>query len=225
MIGDIDQRLVTWIRTVLDSVDVSLALPGPGGAAKQVSLYLMELAPQPAARSNRRPPLQMMLRYLVLPQADDPIEAHRMLGELIVSALESSDFEVEQDALSPTTWLSLGLAPRPAFVLRVPFRWERPEKLAPRVTQPLIIKQTSFASIHGQIVGPNAIPIADARVELPALERATTTDYLGRFQFSSVPAEPSEKQLRVRAKGKEFTVTTSQADVGEPLVIHLELEG
>jgi hypothetical protein len=66
----------------------------------------------------------------------------------------------------------------------------------------------------------------NARVELPALELFTTTDSKGRFHFSSVPAMPGARLLRVRAKGQEFSINTEQAGSEEdPLVIHLQLEG
>jgi hypothetical protein len=64
----------------------------------------------------------------------------------------------------------------------------------------------------------------DARVELPALDLSTSTDAKGRFRFSSIPAGP--RQLRIRAKGREFSINTEQAESeARPLVIHLQLEG
>jgi hypothetical protein len=226
MIDQIDRRLAAWIGGILDQVDVSLAPPEAAETARGVGLYLMELVQSPPARGTRRPPLMMTLRYLVTTQAAKPEDAHQMLGALVVAALENPEFEVEQEPLPLALWTSLGIAPRPSFVLRVPFIQERPEKLAPLVRKPIVIKHLALRSLEGQILGPEDIPLMNARVELPALELFTTTDSKGRFHFSSVPAMPGARVLRVRAKGQEFSINTEQAGSEEdPLVIHLQLEG
>ncbi|HEY2971381.1 MAG TPA: Pvc16 family protein [Pyrinomonadaceae bacterium] len=226
MIDQIDRRLTAWIGGILDQVDVSLAPPEAAETARGVGLYLMELVQSPPARGTRRPPLMMTLRYLITTQAAKPEDAHQMLGALVVAALENPEFEVEQEPLPLALWTSLGIAPRPSFVLRVPFIQERPEKLAPLVRKPIVIKHLALRSLEGQILGPEDIPLMNARVELPALELFTTTDSKGRFHFSSVPAMPGARLLRVRAKGQEFSINTEQAGSEEdPLVIHLQLEG
>jgi hypothetical protein len=226
MIDQIDRRLTAWIGGILDQVDVSLAPPEAAETARGVGLYLMELVQSPPARGTRRPPLMMTLRYLVTTKAAKPEDAHQMLGDLVVAALENSEFEVEQEPLPLALWTSLGIAPRPSFVLRVPFIHERPEKLAPLVRKPIVIKHLALRSLEGQILGPEDIPLMNARVELPALELFTTTDSKGRFHFSSVPAMPGARLLRVRAKGQEFSINTEQAgSEDDPLVIHLQLEG
>lgn len=227
MIDDTDRRLAAWISGILDQVNVTLAPPSATESARSVGLYLMELVQSPTpARDTHRPPLMMTLRYLVTTQAAKPEDAHQMLGKLAIAALENPEFEVEQESLPPALWTALGIAPRPAFVLRVPFRHERTEKRAPIVRKPIVIKQLPLRSFAGQIVGPENIPLMNARVELPAFELYTNTDSKGRFHFSSVPAAPGPRLLRVRAKGQEFSINTEQADSDkEPLVIHLQLEG
>lgn len=226
MIDQIDRRLAAWIGGILDQVNVSLAPPGTAETARGVDLYLMELIQSPPARVTRRPPLMMTLRYLVTTQASKPEDAHQMLAALVVAALENPEFEVEQEPLPLSLWTALGIAPRPSFVLRVPFRHERPEKLAPTVRKPIVIKQLPLHSFEGQILGPENIPLMNARVELPALDLITNTDSKGRFHFSAVPATRGTRLLRVRAKGQEFSINTEQAGSDqEPLVIHLQLEG
>ena len=147
-----------------------------------------------------------------------------MLGDLVVAALQTPEFEVEHEPLPLSLWTALGIAPRPAFVLRVPFKHERPEKLAPPVRHAMVIKPLPMGSLEGQVVGPEDIPLVNARVELPSLELSTTTDSKGRFRFSSVPSAPGTRLLRVRAKGQEFSINVDPAGT-EPLVIHLQLEG
>jgi Pvc16 N-terminal domain len=226
MFDEDDRRLATWIGGILDQVDVSLAPPGDAEGAKGVGLYLLEVVQSPPARGTRRPPLMMTLRYLVTTQAPKTEEAHEMLGRLLVAALQNPEFEVEQETLPLSLWTALGVRPRPSFVLRVPFKYDLPEKLAPRVRKPIIIKQMPLHSFQGRILGPENIPLMNARVELPAYEMSTDTDSKGRFHFSAVPATPGKRLLRVWAKGQEFSINTEQAGSDEdPLVIHLQLEG
>ncbi len=226
MIDETDRQLSGWIGTILDKVNVSLAPPGPPESAKGVSLYLMELVQAQGARGTRRPPLLMTLRYLVTTQAPKTEDAHQMLSALVLAALENPEFEVEQEPLPLSLWTTLGTTPRPAFVLRVPFRQERPEKRAPLVKKSLVVKQMPMRAFGGQIVGPQNTPIMNARVDLPSLALTTTTDSKGRFYFSSVPAVSGTRLLIIRAKGQEFSINTQQtASDKEPLVIQLQLEG
>lgn len=225
MIDKTDRRLTTWVSDLLSGVPVSLDPPKAGGG-KTVSLYLIELVHATPDRGTRRPPFLMKLRYLVTPFAEDALEAHRMLGTLVVAALDNPEFEVEQEPIPVSLWSALDLPPRPAFVIRVPFKHERPEKLAPPVKQPLVVKRFPLRSFEGRIVGPENIPLMNARVDLPALDLSTSTDSKGRFYFSSVPDAPGARLLRVRAKGQEFSIKTERAvSEDEPLVIQLELEG
>jgi hypothetical protein len=217
MIDEIDRHLSDWIGTVLKKVEVSFAPPTREHEGSSVGLYLLDLAHIPVPRGKRRPPLQIRLRYLVTTQADDPQEAH------LIAALQESEFEVEQEPSPLAMWEALNVEPRPSFVLRVPFTHAQPEKLAPPVRHPLVLRSSELRSLTGQVVGPENIPIADARVEVPALQLYTNTDSKGRFYFAAVPAEPYPKLLLVHAKGQEFSIDTKQA--AEPLVIHLQLEG
>jgi len=225
----LDNRLADWVRQTLDGVFVSLAPPGgsdPSGAMRGVNMYLIELIQNPPARGARRPAIQLILRYLVTTWAAKPEEAHEMLGTLFVKAASDTQFEIEQEPLPISMWQAFGIGPRPAFVVRVPFRHELPEKIAPQVTKPLVVRQSPMGSLSGTIHGPGSIPIAEARVELPSLSLHTYTDYQGRFQFATVPAEPRAKLLLVRAKGRDFSITADQAGPeGGPLLIELQLEG
>lgn len=225
MIDETDRRLVTWVNDLLSGVTVSLEPPKAAGG-KSVSLYLIGLVPSTPDRGTRRPPILVKLRYLVTPVADNIQEAHRMLGTLVIAALENPEFEVEQEQIPLSFWSALDIPPRPAFVIRVPFKHERPEKLAPPVKKPLVVKRFPMRSFEGQIVGPENVPLMNARVDLPSLDLTTNTDSKGRFYFSSVPDAPGARLLRVRAKGQEFSIKTERADSDdEPLVIQLELEG
>lgn len=226
MIEQIDHRLSSWVTQTLPGASVSLDAPGQTSADKDVGLYLLELVQSTPDRGIRRPPILMTLRYLITTHSANAEEAHQMLGKLAVAAFDNGEFEVEQDQLPLSLWTALGIPPRPAFVLRVPFRHERKQKLAPPVKHPLVVKRFPLRTFEGQIVGPENIPLMNAQVDLLSFDLSTNTDSKGRFRFGSIPDAPGVKLLRVRAKGQEFSIKTEQAESEEePLVIHLELEG
>ena len=117
MIDEGDQRVAEWIGSVLDGVEVSFAPPAREVAEKAiVSAYLLDLSPASATANNRRTPSQQLqLRYLITTASKDPFEAHRMLGELVFSAMEHEEYQVDLEPLPPATWQALNLAPAPAF--------------------------------------------------------------------------------------------------------------
>lgn len=221
MIQHVDQRLKDWIKTVLDSAEVSLAAPSDAATGRGIGLYLMELADTPPARGTRRPPLQLALHYLVTAWAETPEEAHRLLGELAFAAMDSAEYEVKLDPLPVAVWTALGVAPRPSFVLKVPVQKERVEKPAPLVRVPLAVQTVGREPLHGVVVGPRDTPVMGARVELPAHGLSTRTNSSGRFLFSAIPVEPRSKVVRVQARGREISLNVELAAGGrDPLTIH-----
>ena len=228
MFDETDTRLEAWTKSALEGVEVSLSSPSDtadGADKNRISLYLMDVIPVPAQRGTRLPPVQAILRYLITAQAKDLKEAHRLLGELMVAAADMSDFELEIEALPADLWQSFGLHPRPAFVLRVPFKFERKEKPVKRVRTALQMQQTPLVPFQGKVISTSNIPLAGAKVELPFFKLYTETDADGFFRFPAVPAEPKDKSLFIRAKGREFSISTKQAESkGGQLVIQLPME-
>lgn len=224
MIESVDRRLSDWIRNVLDDAEVFLTAPTASETGRGIGLYLLELIHTPAARTaQQQPPLQVTLRYLVTTRADQPEEAHRLLGNLIFAALENAELEVEQEAPPPSLWSALGVAPRPSFILRTPLRRERPEQAAPRVKRPLVVKSAAMTKLRGQVFGAGDVPVAGARVELPSVSLSTRTDFDGRFSFSAVPASPGAQLFRVKARGREFSITAERPGEDDgALIIHLD---
>ncbi len=224
MIDDTDKHLKDWVTSVLGATEVSLTPPAPAPTGQGVSLYLMALAPAPPARSTRRAPLQVMLRYLVTTWAEDPEAAHRLLSELVFAALGDPEFEVDLDPLPASTWEAFGTAIRPAFVLNIPLRVEQPEPPYKPVLVPLVVHSAPLLSLVGVVLGPHDTPLAGARVELPSQSLAVYTDRNGRFRFGAVPGEPRTKQLIVRARGRVESVAVAMPpNEGEPVVIHIDL--
>ncbi|HLM00480.1 MAG TPA: hypothetical protein VK400_05460, partial [Pyrinomonadaceae bacterium] len=154
MFDRIDKHLEIWAREVFKGRNLEISFAAPAAAAgaaenPSVYLYLLDVIPAPPGRGMRLPPVQITLRYLVAPQAKTPGEAHELLGNLIVAAMENAAFEVEKEPLPLDVWRSFGIAPRPAFILRVPFKHERKEQIAPPVREPVTLKQAILESLQG----------------------------------------------------------------------------
>ena len=228
MIDEVDARLREWVGSVAGTVAVRLEAPGPGAeqAGAGVGLYLLELGDAPPAPGGQRAAQQIHLRYLVTAWGAAPEEGHRLLGELLFSALDREDMEVDLSPLPAGLWHAFGLAPRPAFALKVPLCRERQQAAVPRVRAPLVTRTVPSEALAGQVLGPGEVPLAAAVVELPSLQLRTRTDFQGRFRFPRVPVEPRTKLLRVHAKGEVRTFTAEPGPgEAEPLTIRFQLEG
>ncbi|MGO8917416.1 MAG: hypothetical protein ACLQJR_16030 [Stellaceae bacterium] len=223
MIEQVDEQLKNWLASIVGGVEVSLAAPVSAGKGRAIGLYLLELIQAPVLRGSKPPPLQILLRYLVTADAERPEDAHRMLGDLIFAAMDSPDLEVESEPVPLALWSALGVAPRPAFILRAPARVERPQPKARRVGS-LVITQAPLAPLDGVVLGPGGVPLAGAEVELPALQLFTRTDYKGRFRFPTAAPGKDGTFVRVKARGFEMTATATDGERrgGEPLVVRFE---
>jgi hypothetical protein len=236
MIDAVDDRLTAWIRSAVGEVPVTLDPPsrvgesGAGGESGEPSVvcFLLALEEDPPTRATRgAPPHQFMLRYLVTVDGAEPKAAHRVLGELVFAALEEEELKVEFPAPGALDWRALGASPRPAVLLKVPVRRARPERPVTRVTEPLVLTASPMVAMEGSVLGPGDTPLPGARVRLPSLQLAATTDRRGRFRFPAVPAEPRVKHLEVNAKRSSLRLAAEwpRRD-GDPLVIRFQtLEG
>jgi hypothetical protein len=223
MIEQIDRRLKEWAENTLNISGFSLKPPGDTPSGQGVSFYLLELIEAPPPRSVKRAPLQLSLCYLVTTWAEEPEEAHRLLGELAFAAMGSAEYEAEFKPVPAALWAALGVVPRPSFVLRVPCRRERPEPVVKRVHLPVVVKAMPMAGLQGVVLGPGDVPLVGATVELPALNLSTQADAKGRFRFAAVPGPSSTNRLRVRARGRELSVVVEDAvPEAEPLVIRFD---
>jgi hypothetical protein len=219
MIDQIDERLKTWVVSVLGDVNVALTPPGEAQDDPVVHLYLMKIVPVLATQDASRPPKQVKLHYLITVRATDPEPAHKLLGELIYAALDSTEFELDYDPLPPETWLALGIELQPGFVIQVPFNRERTVPNTQLVRVPMVTHASSITSLQGVVVGPKDLPLAGVLVELPTLRQYQRTDSRGRFRFPAVPADPPTKLLRLSGKGHELEISVAQST--DPIVIRL----
>lgn len=249
MINQFDERLSSWVEGMVAGVKTSFAAPKDGDESLAVNLYLLELADDPLRHTSGHPKIQPSLRYLVTTSAGDPKDAHDLLGRLFYAARKHPEFEVELERVDTQLWSAFGIAPRPAFVLRLalPDQWPAPLPAdVPLVTQGLAAALGELVPLYGLVLGPKDTPLASARVEMivlwerredPAhleevplttsytqLERAAYTDPKGRFTLPGIPAAPAAKTVLVRARGREqiFIVTETGAP-DAPVVFRLKL--
>jgi hypothetical protein len=111
---------------------------GPPSSASQetrVSLYLLDLLPETRERNSRQRRLQATVRYLVTVATERPEEQHRILGELLFAAMDSSLLEIESAPQPVDLWRAFGVSPQAALVIRAKVWKEVPERLHPRVRE------------------------------------------------------------------------------------------
>ncbi len=192
-----------------------------GAEAKaQAATYLLEVLRTPVARTEKRAPLQMSLRFLICAWAAKPDQANDVLLRLAFAAMEQEGWELEFDALPMQAWSAFGISPRPSFVLRVPLRVERPEERA-KLVRSIKLQGLPITTLQGSVLGPDDVPIAGATVEAPALQRWATTDGHGRFVLTGLP-QAAQNRLVVNAKGKRIEVSPEGGlDPSQPLMIRL----
>ena len=172
MIDQLDHELASWVTSIIGDATTRFDMPSEQPEGRGVVLYLLSFSPTPPASTGKPIPLQFTLRYLVTTWAESPPEAHRLLGNLVLAAMEKSEYELELEPLPAETWQAFRLPPQPAFVLRVLLREPRPEPTAKYVTK-VVIESRATVSVYGVIHGPEDIPIASARIELRNSPRST----------------------------------------------------
>lgn len=206
-----DRQVRAWVRTALSGIrnlsgdlEVGLGPPDPNQRGPGVSSYLLAVTESPPVRLPPSTTVRLECHYLITTFADTPEEAHLMLGHLAVASLEQPDWVRDFQRIPEPTWAAFGVAPQPAFVLRVPVSQEQVRPV-PRVLEPLGVELDSeLRSFRGVLLGPGGRPIVHASVELTDLQLTTQTDLEGRFIFPAVPSRHRTRRLRIRAKGRVF---------------------
>ena len=84
--------------------------------------------------------LQFLNRYLVTVWGGSPEAERRLLGRLLVAAMDTREDELDLSAPSLELWRSFGVPPRPSFYLNVPVRLRRTRPAAPQVLHPAVVQ-------------------------------------------------------------------------------------
>ena len=226
MIQEIDQNILAWAQSIVGPENkVSLSTPSEGNSPT-VSLYLLELVDDPIRHSGSYLPNQPALRYLVSTHAKDPVVAHQTLGALLYAAMDHTAYEVVLETVPIQLWSAFKIVPRPAFILQVALPHRAEEQSAPRVktVEPKISSETPIVPLYGRVIGPENIPLMNARIELPNLYRSAITDSKGCFTLHGVPAAPKEKTLLIKARKREQTTIVQQTGTpDDPVIIQFDL--
>ena len=120
-------------------------------------------------------------------------------------------------------WLACGIAPRPAFVLRVPVRRERPEPEISYVRVPPKVRANPIQHIHGLRLGPGDFALGGRAVELIGSSLSATTDAKGHFRLAYVSENVAPRRLHVVAKGHDLEMTVQEpSSESTPLVIRFD---
>lgn len=228
LIDSVDCQLVTWAKT--HSSVVLLERPANTSETLSVRIHLLCVRNEPAARSSvNELRLQVLLQYLITTSGPDSINEHKLLWDLIVSAVEQSrnvGWRLDFAPLSSSDWAAFGVVPQPSFILGVPVAHEWEQADVPRVRHPPELEASPGIELSGTVVGPENFPLSGARVELPSLQLTSVTDAEGKFLFSPVPSgRHFPSKLIVKTKRQEQMVKLKSRQQGKPLTIHFKLEG
>lgn len=226
------ERATAELTGWLSAATGTLVRPGPPTepttepTAEQPEAVLfawpIELLPEPEGRQvGARPPFRCRVRQLVLAAGPDPT-ATRLLDRALTAAVQPGAPEVRLGPLPPELWLALGLAPRPALLFDVAVRIDRPVPAPPLVRSPLRIEESAIRGLSGTVIGPQDVPMADLRVELPATGAYVHTNSRGEFGFSNVPAQ-DRTRLRIVGKGRRYETEVDSRDTDHP-IIRFDLE-
>ena len=218
-----DDRVKTWVASVVEGVDVTLDPPTAQHSGQGIGLYLLDLMQSSSISTVKPPPLQLTLRYLVTAWAEQSKMPINFSLRLFFAAMENTDFDVERNPPPVELWRAFGVKPRPAFLLRSPLLLERPKNTAKLVRQPVKVQVISCVAFYGRVLGPGDTPLSNCLVQIPALGLSTSSDRQGRFTFRSLPSSGMTR-LVIKARGHELSVNSDQAfpDSTSPMVIRFD---
>ena len=224
MLDQIDQRLESWVQSVVGDTAVTFLPPTEDNERPSVNLYLFELVETPPASGSRTSPLQFSVRYLLTSYGSDSAETHSLLSKLAFAALADGEMDVAMGGISAETWLALNTIPQPAIVITEVVRKARPEPKISFVTQPMVVKTLPTAALVGRVLGPRAMPITGARIDCPSLSRSTYSDTKGRFTLPNLPTG-TPIRLNITAKGRKLTVDVNKpSSDADPLLIEFAFD-
>ena len=224
MIEEADSQILQWTKDVLGETIASL---NPSAeqqrASRGVGIRLLEILPEPRDRATARTRLQLGLKYLVTSWAESATEAHRILGQLFEAAMQHPEFEIQPESPSAAFWQAFGVAPQPCLMLRTR-AWKELETKPAKMVRKVVLDTVLGSALRGVVVGPEGIPICDASVELPLLNLSTRTDRRGEFEFENVPSSKTPRNLLIRARGREMTISIDDQTSQSPLSINFEMK-
>lgn len=210
--------VASWLTGAAgEPVPVGPPRDDPGGG---LTVWPLELRParQTATGGAAREPYRFVVRLLVSGGGPAALAA---LDRVLAAATTAGRPELVLATGDPALWRALGVAPRPALLLDVPARIDRPVPIAPPVRHPLRLRQLGMRTLDGRVVGPQDQPLAAVRVELVGTAQATETDTAGRFRLTGVPHDPDapDAPVRIRLVGAGRVHTAELDPDGDHLIV------
>jgi hypothetical protein len=201
MIDTVSSHMRDWIVSVTNGVRTDLLPPRPSNDETLVSLHLCDLLRAETQPTPKAQYLKMTAKYLVTVHSDDPIEAHRLLGTILLATSQVPDYEAEIDAVPPAVWQAYGVPPQAGFYIKAPVIAPKTIDPSPRVTQPPEAVVVAMAVLRGRIIGPDGLGIARAKVSIKKLRRSTFADHKGDFVVEGIAAGERPYLLEIAARG------------------------
>jgi hypothetical protein len=239
-LGATTRAVADWLGAAVGGAELHVAPSEADG----VHVNLLAIQRAGAAHSAREGAVRFRLDYLVsCVDRAEPMAALDRLGRLVSALTRHPDWSLEtlgSDVRASASgnwsmglelWRALGLAPRPAVLVGVPWvvAHEGPPPAPPAERLDLQLGPTR--SLAGRVIGVGRgasgatlrAPLPGARVALPDLGKSTTTDHEGRFSLAGIVARDGFA-LHVAARGQRQVVRIDVADA-EPLEIEFILDG
>ncbi|MCT2277026.1 carboxypeptidase-like regulatory domain-containing protein [Micromonospora chalcea] len=210
--------VASWLTGAAgEPVPVGPPRDDPGGG---LTVWPLELRParQTATGGAAREPYRFVVRLLVAGGGPAALAA---LDRVLAAATTAGRPELVLATGDPALWRALGVAPRPALLLDVAARIDRPVPAAPPVRHPLRLRQLGMRTFDGRVVGPQDQPLAAVRVELVGTAQTTETDAAGRFRLTGVPHDPDAPAapVRIRLVGAGRVHTAELDPDGDHLIV------
>jgi hypothetical protein len=225
MLDQLDQQIETWAGHLLGDVQIMLSPPGePLAAEVGAGFFLTAVSADRTRRNHPDPSLTLVGRYLVTTWAKEIRRAHRVLGELLVAAIEDQHFDVDPEPPGLAVWRAIGISPRPGFFMKARLRVERVTRAVKPVLVPLRVGTVDLRPLRGLVLGQNDVPVANARVAAKGLGHGARTGSDGRFSLGAIPLERS-LELLITARSQDFkTIVEREALTSEQIVIRLDFD-
>lgn len=225
MIDKLDRQLKAWIsETIKQDTDISFAPPSLSSDKTIVSAYLYKLDNSLANSTARNIPFQITLCYLITVQSNNPIESHKLLGELLLAANERSDINIDLSGFNADFWQSLNMPPQPHFVMKIPLTLTEQSNETPAIIkEPTIVDLGFIKNIKGLLLGPDKQPISGAKITSTSTNATVLTNNNGIFSITTGAKELKTFNCLIHTKGQQFSLSVPiKAEQNSPITIHLD---
>jgi hypothetical protein len=221
-LADADTAVVAWLARA--GVGATLGPPtGDKYAGEEdadgggVRLWPLALLPDQAWRTTGHPDgIRLRIRYLITPTGWESA----VLDRLLVAVVAETTIQLVGEPVPAETWQALGVRPRAAVQVELPIHVMRPVPVIPVVRARLRVDHAPVAVLRGRVLGPGAVPVPGARVQVIGAEASTTSDSHGAFTLPGLPSGP----VRLLVTGKGLRLATEVEASAQPVDLLCDFE-